>query len=926
MITTFRKTLLLLALMMVSAMAMGQQMATLDDSDQPSQPVPMLKAPMLKYNPVPSLPGDLNRDARYDVADVSQLINVVLGKATLDVGLTGDLTGDGKEDVADVSLLINIVLGKADYPVSVVNLQAVLDGIYLSMRQAGWSTEGNTHQSFGILAYTLMAEVMGDDMMMASQGSGWFWYDACYSVKGRYTSSFWRSYDLWNAYYTWISNANYILKLSQSMTGTEANYVKGQAYALRAYCYFMLAQSFARTLVGHESDPCVPLYTGTDFDISNSTGQPRSTCAQVYAQIDADINEAVNLLNGTTQQSTEHIGHAVALGLRARIALVEEDWTTAYNSAIAAINASGKTIQEVSAFMGLNDATAGNVMWGAQIPEEESGYFASLFAHMSITKDAYGTRAPKQITPWLYNKMSATDTRRAWWDPESGYSTGGYAQLKFDFSDADNFRGDYIYMRVEEMYLTAAEAACRLSVPTVAKNNLNAVMAKRDPNYSCTKTGTELGALTTDETGSLLEEILIQRRLELWGEDGRIYTIRRLHQGFVRGTERGWTEELASGHTWDDPESYAWVLTLPQAELDANPNMDAVTDQNPLGDCSSVGMHISFVESSIQLSTAYVNRTIPVKLTRAITKGSYTATITKVSGDDVFYSTTLTASFADGQNTATVNVPMMDLELGHDYTCELALSAVDQASTDPELEPQIVTMVINVHCANGDAAGQQISFLTESFEQEATTSVIGFGVPLSRAITTNEYRATVDIENVVGEITLDSHAVTFAEGSNHASIWLYAEGIQVNETFSCVLKLSSADAATGGAITSIPVTVTRYDWISLGYGSFESEMFGSTANIPIYQLNGTNQYRMNGPFDTQYNIKFTIQDGKVYILPQVCYNDSNYGEIYMMGYANEDESGYAGDYDTDTKTATLQIRYYCGAGYWPTVTETLTMP
>lgn len=30
------------------------------------------------------------------------------------------------------------------------------------------------------------------------------------------------------------------------------------------------------------------------------------------------------------------------------------------------------------------------------------------------------------------------------------------------------------------------------------------------------KTGTALGKLTSDETGSLLEEIIIQRRIELW--------------------------------------------------------------------------------------------------------------------------------------------------------------------------------------------------------------------------------------------------------------------------------------------------------------------------------------------------------------------------------------------------------------------------
>ena len=118
-----------------------------------------------------------------------------------------------------------------------------LNGIYRSMYTAGWSTTGNTHQCFGISAYNLMAEVMGDDFIMGAQGSGWFWFDAAYNVKGRYTSSSWRSYDLWMAYYTWIANANYIIAAEETMEGSEADvaYVIGQAYAIRAYSYFMLA-------------------------------------------------------------------------------------------------------------------------------------------------------------------------------------------------------------------------------------------------------------------------------------------------------------------------------------------------------------------------------------------------------------------------------------------------------------------------------------------------------------------------------------------------------------------------------------------------------------------------------------------------------------------------------------------------------------
>jgi hypothetical protein len=142
-------------------------------------------------------------------------------------------------------------------------------------------------------------------------------------------------------------------------------------------------------------------------------------------------------------------------------------------------------------------------------------------------------------------------------------------------------------MRVEEMYLTAAEAACHANNDALAKEYLMALMSVRDPNYSTNKTGNALATITTESTGSLLDEILIQRRLELWGEDGRIYTIRRLHQGFERTAANGWPSGLlipTHAAAAKDPASYLWVLTIPQAEFDGNINMDLAKDQNPTGD------------------------------------------------------------------------------------------------------------------------------------------------------------------------------------------------------------------------------------------------------------------------------------------------------------------------------------------------------
>ncbi len=473
-----------------------------------------------------------------------------------------------------------------------------LNGIYRSMYTPGWSTEFNIHQCFGISAYNLAAELMGDDLMMGAAGSGWFWYDATYNVKGRFTSDGWRSYDLWNAHYKWIANANYILAAEETMGGDvdAKNYAIGQAYAIRAYSYFMLAQWFARTYKGHESEKCVPLYTEPTF--KETTGQPRATVADVYKQIDEDLNKAVALLKGLPQQHPSHMSYSVVQGIRARVALVKEDWATAEAAAEEAINYTAAQIADVKDFIGLNNVSAPNVMWGAEVIADQASGYASLYAHMD-TCASYGSRAPKMCTASLYDKMSDTDDRKEAWFPSlddwsetpSAFIPakwrGAHLQRKMVFSDPAQWLGDYIWMRVEEMYLTAAEAECRQGKEGEAKDHLMALMAHRDVNYDCSsKTGNTLGALTSDVTGSLLEEIILQRRIELWGEFGRVFDIKRLKQGFVRPSSDGWAAgcNLQARPATKNPENYMWVLTIPQAEFDGNKNMTLDNDQNPTRD------------------------------------------------------------------------------------------------------------------------------------------------------------------------------------------------------------------------------------------------------------------------------------------------------------------------------------------------------
>jgi hypothetical protein len=74
-------------------------------------------------------------------------------------------------------------------------------------------------------------------------------------------------------------------------------------------------------------------------------------------------------------------------------------------------------------------------------------------------------------------------------------------------------------MRLAEMYLTKAEALAHLGKTAEAQEVLTAFAVTRDPSY-----------VSKGNTGdALVQEILTQRRIELWGEGFRWYDLKRLN-------------------------------------------------------------------------------------------------------------------------------------------------------------------------------------------------------------------------------------------------------------------------------------------------------------------------------------------------------------------------------------------------------------
>lgn len=485
-----------------------------------------------------------------------------------------------------------------------------LNGIYRLMYSAGWQTEFNQHQDFGPKSIVMVADLMGDDFVQMEQGSGWFWYDYTFNVRTRYTSDGWRSYALWNYYYTIISNTNYIIASAETLTGDqdEINSVLGQAYALRAMCYFELAQFFQQTYVGNEDLPGVPIYT--EPTTPETEGKPRGTLREVYAQINSDIETAIELLDGASDPNphTSHIDYYVANVFAARIYAVQNRWEDVKIAAEEAIKKFGSVeacVADNSSLLdGFNSLSGiSTVMWGAEVIEDQAGVYASFFSHMDARESVnrYAFKSRKAISSFLWTQIGDNDVRRGWWrpadfpegqDPSVGDSIP-YNQIKFRYMTPGVEASDYIYIRAEEMVLTLAEAQCRLGDFGDARTTLAALGAKRDPNYQDRLDKvTDSYELTVDANNTqsavvpqtLLDEIIMQRRIELWGEFGRLFDIQRLKIGFTRSFNNSNhpTEARENGSNRDfSAGSKELILTIPQAEFDGNVNMSS-EDQNPM--------------------------------------------------------------------------------------------------------------------------------------------------------------------------------------------------------------------------------------------------------------------------------------------------------------------------------------------------------
>lgn len=420
----------------------------------------------------------------------------------------------------------------------------------------------NQHDNFGIKAYDLNEDMMGNDMV--GTGDSYDWFDIAYKYLWTESATYRGPYQKWIFFYRIVNNANLILDQIDNAQGPddEKNDIKGQALAYRAFAYLRLTDDFQQTYFGNENKPGVPLYTEGS---TVTSGAGRGTLQQNFDQMRTDIEDAVELLKTAKIHSQKsHISVATARGIAARIYLATHEWGKAKEHAMLAYQ-EYPLMGTADYTSGFNSASNSEWMWASSYNDEQYKSLGILCFISFVDQDAPGyanAGATRSITKDLYSKIPSSDIRKQ-------VFLGSLLQNKFRTIDPSANLADNLYMRSSEMYLIHAEAAAELGSVGEAQQVLEDLVQMRDPGYSA-----------PSSQQALLDEIYLQRRIELWGEGFGRSDLMRLKKPLDRPAGLG-NHKISVAKVLSLPAGDPrFVFPIPQREIDANPNMTGA-DQNP---------------------------------------------------------------------------------------------------------------------------------------------------------------------------------------------------------------------------------------------------------------------------------------------------------------------------------------------------------
>lgn len=402
-----------------------------------------------------------------------------------------------------------------------------------------------------------------------------FYYDMNYQTASEFNTST----VSWQSPYVVIGRANRIIAAAEGGALSDAAEAKAtidqyaaEAKVLRALAHFDLVRIYGKPYTEDQGASLgVPLVT----EVLESNAKPaRSTVAEVYTQVVKDLTEAISSNALATETEPGYVSVWGAKAILSRVYLNMGDYANALSVAEDIIKNSGAALWTRDQYF---------KAWDASTPNESEFLFRLNVAGSTDNNDLNGIGNLQQRDG--YKEMVATkkfvdmltsdpeDVRNDMFLPATAakevatYGTNKVYLNKLR-GQGGNLRNVTIVpiIRLSEVYLTAAECAFRNNDKTKAVEYLNDLVKNR--------TTTEASLATVDNI--TLERILIERRKELIGEGQRYFDALRNNETITRYTseaDKGWHKTLSKDAQSFDRDYFKAIAAIPQAEINANPNI-----------------------------------------------------------------------------------------------------------------------------------------------------------------------------------------------------------------------------------------------------------------------------------------------------------------------------------------------------------------
>lgn len=340
------------------------------------------------------------------------------------------------------------------------------------------------------------------------------------------SNNLWTQY-LWSDMYRVIYRTNAMIEGLQQGTVSESlkQQLLGEAKFIRAFTHFYLINLYGDA----------PLVLTTDYRINQHIA--RTPVATVYEQIIADLLEAQQLLPedySGFEEERIRITRPAATAMLSRVYLYTGQWEKA----------------EIEATKVIEDETLFELVPLAQVflKNNREGIWQMPGLNGGATNDYLSGLIYSRLTPSLISAFEVSDSRGFLWKL-------GNIAYKYKSSGTTEYS---VVLRLGEQYLIRAEARAQLDDIEGAQADINAIRVRAG-----------LSETTTTDKDELLEEIMQERRVELFMEWGhRWLDLKRW----------GKADEVLSGlkPNWQETDVY---YPIPDVQLLNDPAM--TDDQNP---------------------------------------------------------------------------------------------------------------------------------------------------------------------------------------------------------------------------------------------------------------------------------------------------------------------------------------------------------